>query len=153
MTAAILGGAGNPRGALAGGVALGIFAAFSDYLLDARWTPVLLMLLLIGLLAFRPGGLLGRAVAPASEEVTPATPAAVVRRGGPYGRRLLIGLLAFALAYPILDQIGAPSLREPFGAETQSDNEWSRRASTRKFDMSRFRIRRNVSLIHYQAST
>jgi branched-chain amino acid transport system permease protein len=106
MTAAVLGGAGNPRGALAGGVALGIFTAFNDYLLDPRWTPVFLMLLLIGLLAFRPGGLLGRALTPASEDVAPAALTAMVTRGGPYGRRLLSGFLTLALVYPILDQIG-----------------------------------------------
>ena len=59
MTAAVLGGVGDPRGALLGGVVLGIVASFSDYLLDAEWTPVLVLVLLIGLLAFRPSGLLG----------------------------------------------------------------------------------------------
>src|SRR5205807_8944837 len=59
MTAAVLGGVGDPRGALLAGIVLGIFSSFSDYLLDAQWTPVLVLLLLIGLLAFRPTGLLG----------------------------------------------------------------------------------------------
>ena len=59
MTAAVLGGVGDPRGALLGGIVLGIFGSFSDYLLDAQWTPVLVLVLLIGLLAFRPSGLLG----------------------------------------------------------------------------------------------
>lgn len=59
MTAAVLGGVGDPRGALLAGVVLGIFSSFSDYLLDAQWTPVLVLLLLIGLLAVRPNGLLG----------------------------------------------------------------------------------------------
>src|SRR5260221_524593 len=59
MTAAVLGGVGDPRGALLAGIVLGIFSSFSDYLLDAQWTPVLVLLLLIGLLAVRPSGLLG----------------------------------------------------------------------------------------------
>src|SRR5438045_3413700 len=59
MTAAVLGGVGDPRGALVGGLVLGIFASYSDYLLDAEWTPVLVLVLLIALLAFRPSGLLG----------------------------------------------------------------------------------------------
>ena len=59
MTAAVLGGVGDPRGALLGGLVLGVVASFSDYLLDAEWTPVLVLLLLIALLAFRPTGLLG----------------------------------------------------------------------------------------------
>src|SRR5207253_5689925 len=59
MTAAVLGGVGDPRGALLGGIVLGVFASFSDYLLDAQWTPVLVLVVLIALLAFRPTGLLG----------------------------------------------------------------------------------------------
>src|SRR5207245_1181497 len=59
MTAAVLGGVGDPRGALLGGIVLGVVASFSDYLLDAQWTPVLVLVLLISLLAFRPSGLLG----------------------------------------------------------------------------------------------
>ncbi|MGE3271902.1 MAG: branched-chain amino acid ABC transporter permease, partial [Chloroflexota bacterium] len=46
MTAAFLGGIGNPAGALLGGVALGVFGAFGDYLLSAFWTPVLTLLIL-----------------------------------------------------------------------------------------------------------
>src|SRR5207248_2634840 len=71
MTAAVLGGVGDPRGALLGGIVLGVVASFSDYLLDAQWTPALVLLLLIGLLAFRPSGLLGT-----SSSVEEAAPAA-----------------------------------------------------------------------------
>src|SRR5262249_53440008 len=59
MTAAVLGGVGDPRGALVGGMILGVVTSFSDYWLDAQWTPVLVLLLLVALLAFRPSGLLG----------------------------------------------------------------------------------------------
>ena len=67
MTAAFLGGIGNPVGALVGGVAIGVLGAFGDYLLSAFWTPVLTLLLLVGLLALRPTGLLGTSIPPAAE--------------------------------------------------------------------------------------
>src|SRR5207248_8872375 len=73
MTAAVLGGVGDPRGALLGGIVLGVVASFSDYLLDAQWTPALVLLLLIGLLAFRPSGLLGTSSS-AAESEAPARP-------------------------------------------------------------------------------
>src|SRR5437764_1191307 len=73
LTAAVLGGVGDPRGALLGGLVLGIVASFSDYLLDAQWTPVLVLLLLIGLLAFRPSGLLGTSTS-AGEMIARARP-------------------------------------------------------------------------------
>jgi len=57
MTAAVLGGVGEPRGALLGGLVLGVVASFSDFLLDAQWTPVLVFALLIVLLVLRPSGL------------------------------------------------------------------------------------------------
>ncbi|HEY3109650.1 MAG TPA: ABC transporter permease, partial [Chloroflexota bacterium] len=121
MTAAILGGVGSPRGALVGGVLIGIFSSFADYLLDAKWTPVLVLLLLIALLALRPGGLAGSVADPAPEAVEtepgrrvsgpPADPL------GPPGLRPTLrvprasvpavnplALLALAgLAYPLLD--------------------------------------------------
>jgi branched-chain amino acid transport system permease protein len=59
FTAAILGGIGSPLGALASGLSLGITSAFSDYVLQAQWTPVLLQALLIGLLVLRPTGFSG----------------------------------------------------------------------------------------------
>lgn len=57
FTAAILGGIGNPIGALLSSMVIGIFAAFSDYSFDGRWTPALIYLLLVGLLMWRPSGL------------------------------------------------------------------------------------------------
>ena len=57
FTAAILGGIGNPIGALIASLIVGIFAAFSDYLFDGRWTPAFVYMLLVGLLMWRPSGL------------------------------------------------------------------------------------------------
>ena len=101
MTAAFLGGIGNPAGALLGGVTLGVLGAFGDYLLSAFWTPVLTLLLLVGLLALRPSGLLGTSIPPAAELPT----AGLVRSTGQPGqleRRLVGGLLVLAAAYPLL---------------------------------------------------
>jgi branched-chain amino acid transport system permease protein len=59
FAAAILGGIGNPVGALLAALLLGVFTSFSDYALSASWTPVLLLMLFIGLLLLRPTGLAG----------------------------------------------------------------------------------------------
>jgi branched-chain amino acid transport system permease protein len=57
FAAAILGGIGSPMGALVASLGLGIFSAFSDYFLSAQWTPVLLLILFIAVLFWRPTGL------------------------------------------------------------------------------------------------
>ena len=101
MTAAFLGGIGNPAGALLGGVTLGVLSAFGDYFLSAFWTPVLTLLLLVGPLAFRPSGLLGTSVSPAAELPT----GGLVRSSGQPGRReqrIVGALLVLAALYPLL---------------------------------------------------
>ncbi len=57
FAAALLGGIGNPAGALLSGLLLGAVGSLSDYFLRAQWTPALLLLLLIALLFLRPAGL------------------------------------------------------------------------------------------------
>jgi branched-chain amino acid transport system permease protein len=104
MTAAVLGGVGDPRGALLGGVVLGVVGSFSDYWLDAQWTPVLVLLLLIGLLAFRPTGLLGTASA-RNEAQLASAPVLAVARGTRHSGRVLLVLLALGVVYPWLDQL------------------------------------------------
>jgi branched-chain amino acid transport system permease protein len=59
FTAAVMGGIGNVNGALLGGVLIGVVAAFSDFLIDPRWTQAVVFGLLILVLVFRPTGLLG----------------------------------------------------------------------------------------------
>ncbi len=56
LTAAILGGVGNPIGALLAGLCIGVASAYSDFFLKAQWTPVLVQVLLIVLLVARPRG-------------------------------------------------------------------------------------------------
>jgi branched-chain amino acid transport system permease protein len=95
FAAAMLGGIGNPLGALGAGLLLGLAAAFSDYYLAARWTPVLMQALLIGLLWTRARG--ADSAGPAEREtLTASTP----RPAGRWAWALaLAGLL-----YPLLDQ-------------------------------------------------
>jgi branched-chain amino acid transport system permease protein len=107
MTAAVLGGVGNIGGALAGGMFIGVFSSFSDYLLDAAWTPLLVLGLLILLLAFRPHGLLGSSQFAAGAESPPATagPVSFAPRA-PGNTRWLMGvLLIFAVLFPWVDQV------------------------------------------------
>lgn len=101
ITAAVLGGVGNPRGALLAGVFLGVVSSFNDYLLDPQWTPVLVLVLLIVLLAWRPAGVLASAPAPGDERTD--APPTVVDAARPGTRWLLLALLALGVAYPFLD--------------------------------------------------
>jgi len=59
FTAAVLGGIGNIPGAVLGAFLIGIIAAFSDLLIDQRWTQAVVFSILIIILVFRPSGLLG----------------------------------------------------------------------------------------------
>ncbi|MBI5961871.1 MAG: hypothetical protein HY863_00215 [Chloroflexi bacterium] len=54
--AALLGGIGNPLGALVSGLLIGVFSSLSDYYLTAQWTPALLLALLVVLFAWKPTG-------------------------------------------------------------------------------------------------
>jgi branched-chain amino acid transport system permease protein len=98
MTAAVLGGVGEPRGALVGGLVIGIVAAFSDYMLDAHWTPVIVLLLLIVLLVVRPSGLGQRG----AQE--PPRQSVIVAMDRQSGSKWLPGLLlAGVIAFGLLD--------------------------------------------------
>lgn len=57
IAAALLGGLGSVRGALAGGLAVGLLQAFVVALAGARWTDVAPLALLVVVLAVRPEGL------------------------------------------------------------------------------------------------
>ncbi len=57
FAAAILGGIGQPLGALLSSLLIGVIMALGDYFWAAQWTPVLLLVLLIALLLLRPQGL------------------------------------------------------------------------------------------------
>ena len=62
FTAAVLGGIGNIPGAVLGGFIIGLVEAYSDTFLQTRWTQAVVFFVLIGILVFRPSGLLGQHV-------------------------------------------------------------------------------------------
>jgi branched-chain amino acid transport system permease protein len=59
FTAAVLGGIGNLRGAMLGGLLLGLAESFGAGFIGAQWRDVIAFGVLITVLVFRPGGLLG----------------------------------------------------------------------------------------------
>ena len=63
FTAAVLGGIGNLQGAVLGAMVLGLINAFSDRYLAANWTNAIVFAVLIGILVFKPTGLLGQQLA------------------------------------------------------------------------------------------
>lgn len=60
FTAALLGGIGNPLGALISSLGIGVVSALSDYYLSAQWTSAITLSLLLALIAWRPLGLMER---------------------------------------------------------------------------------------------
>lgn len=62
FTAAVLGGIGNLRGAMLGGFLLGILESLAGGFLSTGYKDVIAFVILIVMLIFRPGGLLGESV-------------------------------------------------------------------------------------------
>jgi branched-chain amino acid transport system permease protein len=62
FTAAVLGGIGNIRGALVGGVALGLLENYGATVLGGQWKDVFAFSVLVLVLMFRPTGLLGESL-------------------------------------------------------------------------------------------
>jgi branched-chain amino acid transport system permease protein len=62
FTSAVFGGIGNIPGAALGGLVIGLVSAYTDYYLGSKWTEVVIFGILIGVLVFRPTGLLGMRV-------------------------------------------------------------------------------------------
>ena len=62
FTAAVFGGIGNIPGAALGGLLIGLVQAYSDQYIGSKWTEVVIFSILIGVLVFRPTGLLGMRV-------------------------------------------------------------------------------------------
>ncbi len=62
FTAAVLGGIGNLRGAMLGGFALGMVEALASGFISTAYKDVIAFVILILVLIFRPGGLLGESV-------------------------------------------------------------------------------------------
>jgi branched-chain amino acid transport system permease protein len=62
FAAAVLGGIGNLRGALVGGLLLGVVEAYGSALFGSNWRDVIAFVVLVVLLMFRPTGLLGESL-------------------------------------------------------------------------------------------
>jgi branched-chain amino acid transport system permease protein len=59
FTAAVMGGIGNLRGAVLGGLIIGFIQQMSDNRIGSEWTPAIVFAYLILIMVFRPQGLLG----------------------------------------------------------------------------------------------
>ena len=59
FTAAVLGGIGNLRGAVLGGLLLGLVESYGGFVISAAYTDTISFLVLVGILLVRPTGLLG----------------------------------------------------------------------------------------------
>jgi branched-chain amino acid transport system permease protein len=62
FSAAVLGGIGNLRGALIGGIVLGVFENYAAAVFGTSWRDLWGFVILIALLIFRPTGLLGESL-------------------------------------------------------------------------------------------
>ncbi len=65
FNAAVLGGIGNLKGALLGGLVLGLSENYGSALFGGQWKDVIAFVLLLVVLMFRPTGLLGESLAKA----------------------------------------------------------------------------------------
>jgi branched-chain amino acid transport system permease protein len=59
FTAAVMGGIGNLRGAVLGGLIIGVIQQISDNRIGTEWTPAIVFGFLVLILVLRPQGLLG----------------------------------------------------------------------------------------------
>jgi len=59
FTAAVMGGIGNLKGAVLGGLIIGIIQQISDNRIGPEWTPAIVFAFLILIMVFRPQGLIG----------------------------------------------------------------------------------------------
>jgi branched-chain amino acid transport system permease protein len=99
--AALLGGIGNPLGALVSGLLIGVVSSLSDYYLAARWTPALLLALLVVFFVWKPTGFGGEGEAESitiRDSIILTAPA----QGSGVKRWFIFLLLALAVAPLIL---------------------------------------------------
>jgi branched-chain amino acid transport system permease protein len=59
FTAAVMGGIGNLRGAVVGGIIIGCIQQMSDNRIGSEWTPAIVFAYLVLIMVFKPSGLLG----------------------------------------------------------------------------------------------
>jgi branched-chain amino acid transport system permease protein len=107
--AALLGGIGNPIGALVSGLLIGVVSSLSDYYFTAQWTPVLLLALLVLLFAWKPTGFGGEGLAESAtvrDSIILTAPA----QGSGVKRWFIFLLFALAIS-PLISQSGQVILR------------------------------------------
>jgi branched-chain amino acid transport system permease protein len=61
FTAAVMGGIGNLKGAVLGGLIIGVIQFISDDRIGPEWTPAIVFAFLVLIMVFRPQGLIGEA--------------------------------------------------------------------------------------------
>ena len=61
FTAAVIGGIGSIPGAMAGGLILGFAEAYTQGYISTKWSDLLVFVILILFMLFRPQGLFGKA--------------------------------------------------------------------------------------------
>ncbi len=107
--AALLGGIGNPFGALVSGLLIGVVSSLSDYYLSAQWTQTLLLALLVILFAWKPTGFGGEA----ESESTLARDSIILTASAqtPRMMRWFIILLLALAAFPLFSHSGLVILR------------------------------------------
>ena len=59
FTAAVMGGIGNIRGAVLGGLIIGFIQQISDNRIGPQWTPAIVFVYLVIIMVFKPSGLIG----------------------------------------------------------------------------------------------
>jgi branched-chain amino acid transport system permease protein len=59
FTAAVMGGIGNLRGAVVGGLIIGCIQQISDNRIGTDWTPAIVFVFLILIMILRPQGIFG----------------------------------------------------------------------------------------------
>jgi branched-chain amino acid transport system permease protein len=59
FTAAVMGGIGNLKGAVLGGLIIGIIQQLAEFRIGAEWTSVIVFTYLVMIMVFRPQGLIG----------------------------------------------------------------------------------------------
>ena len=108
--AALLGGIGNPFGALVSGLLIGVISSLSDYYLAAQWTPALLLTILILLFAWKPTGFasddLGAGSTVIRDSVILTAPTQSLS-----AKRLLVILILILLIFPLFIHSGQVILR------------------------------------------
>jgi branched-chain amino acid transport system permease protein len=107
--AALLGGIGNPFGALVSGLLIGVFSSLSDYYFAAQWTPVLLLALLVFLFTWKPTGFGGEAESESATVRDSIILTAPVQ--GSRVKRWFIILILVLAVIPLITQSGQIVLR------------------------------------------